>query len=214
MAVTATTSIYYTYMKSRKEINLLADDIRAALMDENFVFDRDKHRVWTAPYWSGETSYISGELLIPTSPNGYVYAATADGISGSGEPDSWPTTFGSTTKDSNDLEYMCWSYETACNEISSSGEYSNLQLTLSGEDAGQYLDETNGLSYVHFDNIRFEASGESFEETFGSVIFDNTAKNKPVMVGIGFDTSYTITAGNHLELQEPQFEDETKQTTI
>jgi len=213
MAITSTTSTYYTYVKQKGKIDLLADELRAALMEENFVFDRNKHRVWTAPYWSGETSYVSGELLIPTSPNGYVYAITADGISGSGEPD-WPTTFGSTVLDDNNLEYLCWSYETAYEEISQSGEYSQQILTLSGEDTGRYLDEDSYLTYTHYDDLKFEASGESFDNLIGCVFFDKTAENMPVVGATEFDTTYMITAGNYIKLKNPQIEDETKQTTI
>jgi|GEM_PF-6256373 len=48
--------------------------------------------------WQASTAYNQGDLVEPTTPNGYVYQCTVAGTSGSSEP-TWPTTIDDTVVD-------------------------------------------------------------------------------------------------------------------
>lgn len=48
--------------------------------------------------WSASTAYVVGDLVKPTSHNGYYYECTTAGTSGASEP-TWDTTVGGTTSD-------------------------------------------------------------------------------------------------------------------
>jgi len=52
----------------------------------------------TASAWAGTTAYALGVFVEPTTPNGFVYKATAAGTSDGSEP-TWPTTEGDTVVD-------------------------------------------------------------------------------------------------------------------
>lgn len=210
MTITSTPSTHYEYKKQQGSIDLINDTIKAALMNDTFSFDRNKHKVWSAPNWAASTSYSIEDLLIPTTPNGYIYQVISGETSASSEP-SWPTIFGDTVIDNNGMEYECWSYETAYNEIAASGEYTQVTLSVSGE---QVSDENGNLAYVNYDDIIFEASGEDFENTSGCVIFDDTDNQNTIIAGIEFDSTYTVTAGNSITLKNPKIEDISEQTTI
>lgn len=147
MAITVTPATYYEYYKQQGRIDLITDDIKAALMNDSFAFDRDNHATW---------SDVSGE------------------------------------------------------ELSISGEYAQVSL-ISGE---VFADETANSSYVTYNDIVFIASGESFDPTIGCIIYDNTDAAKPIIAGIEFGTSYTVTAGNNMTLKNPKIEGIAQQTTV
>jgi len=73
--------------------------------------------------WSSETSYTTGDLVKPTSENenGRYYEATADGTSGSDEPD-WPTTDEATVTDGG----VTWQ-ETGFTSIQDALDYHNIE---------------------------------------------------------------------------------------
>lgn len=52
----------------------------------------------TASGWVTTTAYALGDWVEPTTPNGFIYKATAAGTSGASEP-TWPTTVGGTVVD-------------------------------------------------------------------------------------------------------------------
>jgi len=62
--------------------------------------------------WAASTAYNVGDVVRPTSRNGFVYVCTAAGTSGSSEP-SWPTTAGQTVTD-NDITWECYENFTLC----------------------------------------------------------------------------------------------------
>lgn len=205
MAITTTTGTYYQYRKQQGTIDLVSDTIKAALVNDTFSFDRDKHKVWTAPAWSGSASYSLGDLVAPTTPNGYIYKVTVAGTSAGTEP-TWPTSFGTTVTDGNGVEYECWSHHTAQSEITGSG-YAKVTLSMTDGDAGQSEDESGDKALVHYDDIMFAASGGDFDASAGCVLFDDTDGQDTVIAGIMFGTTYTVTDGNNLTLKNPQIED-------
>ena len=209
MAITVTMATYYTYQGYKGEIDVLADSLKAALMDGDYSFDRNKHKAFTAPTWtSGETVSLD-DTRIPTDPNGYVYLCVSgeNALTGSTEP-TWPTTFGNTVVD-NEAEWECWSYECAYNEISSSGEYTQQELVLSGENP-IYGD---GRSYIYFEDIIFTASGEYYDLSKACVIYDDSDSHKTMIVNIDFGTLLSVTPEKEMTLVDPTLERIGKETT-
>ena len=63
------------------------------------VKDKDAtYPISSAPAWAASTSYAVGDLVEPTTANGYFYKCTTAGTSGSSEP-TWGTAIGGTTAD-------------------------------------------------------------------------------------------------------------------
>ena len=57
------------------------------------------------PAWAASTSYAVGDIVIPSTANGYTYECTTAGTSDSSEP-TWGTTVGGTTTD-NTVTWTC-----------------------------------------------------------------------------------------------------------
>lgn len=55
--------------------------------------------------WAASIAYALGAVRRPTTPNGYVYTATAAGTSGASQP-TWPTVIGNTVVD-NGVTWTC-----------------------------------------------------------------------------------------------------------
>lgn len=51
-----------------------------------------------SPAWAASTAYAVGDMIVPTTANGYNYECTTAGTSGTAEP-TWSTTVGDTTSD-------------------------------------------------------------------------------------------------------------------
>lgn len=58
-----------------------------------------------AQVWAGSTAYLVGQIVRPTTGNGFVYMANTAGTTGVGEP-TWPTTIGQTVADGS-VEWTC-----------------------------------------------------------------------------------------------------------
>lgn len=55
--------------------------------------------------WAGRTNYVTGEKVIPTTPNGFLYQVITAGQSNRNEP-SWCTTVGCITTDGSGVQYQ------------------------------------------------------------------------------------------------------------
>ena len=60
----------------------------------NFEYLVDQNNTWQA-----STTYTSGDVVVPTTRNGYYYECTTAGDSDATEPATWSTTIGGTTND-------------------------------------------------------------------------------------------------------------------
>ena len=69
------------------DVGGLYDFIGLDLAKEYFVMFAQK----TGTIWLANTSYISGNIVRSTVPNGFLYLVTQDGTSGAVEP-TWPIT--------------------------------------------------------------------------------------------------------------------------
>ena len=210
MAITVTMATYYTYQGQRgNNGDLIAQTLKAALMNGNHSFDQNKHKVFTAPHWtSGETVSLE-DVRIPINPNGYAYlcASGESFITGDTEP-SWPTIFGNTVLDNNDILWECWSYEAAYNEITSSGNYTQQELVLSGENPVYGSDR----SYVYFEDVIFTASGEYYDLSKACVIYIDSTPHKTMIVNIDFGTLLSVTPEKDMTLKNPILERVAKET--
>ena len=220
---TITTSTYYQYRKQQGYLDMASDTLKAVLMDVDFSHDRDKHKAMEAPEWSADTYYSEGDTVIPANSAdlGYImicidHGSGVEGQSGSSEP-NWPVNetdpFGNTVAD-GDLIWEVWSYDASLEEITSAGGYVRQTLTQDETGAGSFEDEVNNSAYQAYDDLRFEADSEGFDEVNGCIIYDESDPQKTIIAGVQFDSSFTISGGNYLELKDPKVEDISKQTTI
>ncbi|SRR6056297_776870 len=190
---------YATYLEMLKEVDYVDDTLKLALLDDTFAFDKDKHKVWTASAWQSDTSCSSGDIVIPTTANGYVYRATNSGTSGSSEPtwieDDSTNTWGDTVSD-NTVTWELWSYDTSYWEITQENGYSG-PVTLSN----QAVTETEADDGGEFtcDDETITATG-SVGPTAGAVFFDDTHTQKPVIVGIEYSET-TLSDTETIEFQ-------------
>lgn len=187
MATQSNRALYAIYLEMQGEIDFASDEFKLALVDDSFSWDGARHRVWEASAWQSNTVYSEGDLVVPTSPNGYVYRCTVGGESGSSEP-SWPTTFNESVSDGN-AEWECWSYHTADSEITRENGYDG-PITLSN--ASLYMDLDELESVYEVDDEAITASGGSFGPARGAVIFNNTHSETPIMAFTRFAQDYTI----------------------
>jgi len=81
MAVTATASNRAKYAHARKMIDLQADSIRAILMRQGFVFNKDDHATWLnlKGYLAEATLSVNSSLQILHSGNGFLTAGFVPG---------------------------------------------------------------------------------------------------------------------------------------
>jgi hypothetical protein len=63
----------------------------------------------TAATWQATHDYASGDLVVPTTPNGYYYEATTDAGSSNGSEPTWPTAVGDTVVDDG-ITWTCRAY--------------------------------------------------------------------------------------------------------
>lgn len=73
------------------------------------------------PEWTAATSYSAGDVVRPTTRNGYVYVCTAEGTSGSSEP-TWPVTVGATVTDGT-VTWECYNNYALCATSLTSSDY-------------------------------------------------------------------------------------------
>ena len=60
------------------------------------------------PTWQQNTPYVEGEVVLPTTPNGFQYRCIVAGTSHvTDEPDPWPVIIGHTILDGSSLEWEC-----------------------------------------------------------------------------------------------------------
>lgn len=187
MATQSNRALYAILLEMRKEIDYATDDMQLAIVDDSFAWDGARHRCWDAAAWQADTAYSEGDLIVPTTPNGYMYRCTVAGTSGSTEP-SWSTTFNTADTDGT-AEWDCWGYHTANNEITQENGYTG---PISLSNASLYMDLTTFESIYEADDEALVATGGSFGPARGAVIFDNTHAEQPILSFTKFAQDYVI----------------------
>jgi hypothetical protein len=203
MATTTNASVYFGYLMDQGEIDKVNDTFKMALMTDSFSFDPDKHKAWDADAWQADTAYSVGDVVKPTTENGYLYRCTSAGTSDSTEPGSWPTVFSNTVSDGG-VTWECWSYNTSEDEITQENGYAGPQ-TLDNQALTE--DEANNQSELTFDNETFQAdAGASFGPTGSCVVFDDTHAQKPISHQTDFGTTYEPSDDGLIEVKNPRIQ--------
>jgi uncharacterized phage protein gp47/JayE len=73
--------------------------------------------------WVASTVYTVGDVVLPTTANGYLYICTVAGTSGTTEP-TWPTTVDTSVVD-NAATWRIWAVDTYVENVSTCNVYSN-----------------------------------------------------------------------------------------
>lgn len=127
--------------------------------------------------WQASTSYSVGDVVRPTTRNGFTYKCITAGTSGSSEP-TWPTTAGQTVTDGT-VEWEAYENYTLCATSMSSSDYS----IETSNDGGRKL------STVTKSDIPVYADGEG---RFGAIV---SLANKELLIVLTPTSVQTFSSG-------------------
>lgn len=196
MAVTANYSLQFMLETLRKEHDIEDDTLKGALMNTTFSWDEIYHKVWDATAWATSTAYSVGDLVKPTTENGYIYRCTSAGTSDSSEP-SWPDPSGSDdwgdTVADNTVTWEAWSYNTSEDEITAGNGYTAGGQTLNNVSAS--IDTTNSEVDIAADNLSWTASSGAIATTGACIIWNDTHANDTVVKCIDYGADYDTADG-------------------
>jgi len=215
MAVTATASNRAKYAHARKMIDLSADSIRAILMRQGFVFNKDNHatRLNLKGYISATTLSVNASLQVLDSGNGFLTAGLVPGnkISMAG----WTNGGNNTTKiisavtsgaitvtDTSGLvEETAGNLVTiqADDELPTGNGYSQNGVLLTGQAVTE--DDANDRAQMVCNNIDFSASGGTVGPTPGAILYDDTVSEKTIIGYLALGADHTIPNGAGLRLK-------------
>ena len=215
MAVTATASNRAKYALARKMIDLSADSIRAILMRQGFVFNKDNHatRLNLKGYISAMTLSVNASLQVLDSGNGFLTAGLVSGnkITMSG----WTSGGNNTTKiistvtagvitvtDTTGLvQESAGNMVTiqADDELPTGNGYSQNGTLLTGQAVTE--DDADDRAQMICNNIDFSASGGPVGPSPGAVLYDDSVTEKTILGYLDFGGDQTIADGNKLRLQ-------------
>ena len=215
MPLTATAPNHFKYALAKKMVDLFADTIRAILVRNGFVFNKDNHAVLAnlKGYLAAQTISINGSFEIDDAGSGFLAAGFVPG--NSIEMSGWTNAGNNTTKVVNTVTAGKITVTDTTGLVT---EAAGNMITISGEDelpAGNgYLEygvEVTGKSVTENDaddrmefacaNIDFSASGGSVGPTPGAILYDDTVAEKTILGYLDFDGNQTIADGNKLRLQ-------------
>lgn len=149
----------------------------------------------TASTWAASTAYAVGDVVFPTSSNGFVYECVTAGTSGSSEP-TWPTTLGQQVTDGT----VTWEARQVPGRCLKRPLYFAL-FTAAPSDSGGGT-EVSGGSYarVQYDpsdsNWSAPSGGNGQTQNSNAITFPTATADWGTVVAVGvFDAS---TGGNLL----------------
>ena len=215
MAVTAAASNRAKYALARKMIDLSADSIRAILMRQGFVFNKDNHatRLNLKGYISATTLSVNASLQVLDSGNGFLTAGLVPGnkITMSG----WTNGGNNTTKiistvtagviavtDTTGLvQESAGNMVTiqADDELPTGNGYSQNGTLLTGQAVTE--DDADDRAQMICNNIDFSASGGPVGPSPGAVLYDDSVTEKTIIGYLDFGGDQTIADGNNFRLQ-------------
>jgi hypothetical protein len=215
MAVSATASNHLKYALARKTIDLSADTIRAILVRDGFVFNKDDHAKLAnlKGYLAAQTISVNVSFEIEDSGNGFLNAGFVPG--NSIQMSGWTNGGNNTTKI---IDTVTAGKITVTDTAGLVTEAAGNMITITGRDelaAGngysQYGVEVPGKPVTENDtndrmdfacaDIVFTASGGSIGPTPGAILYDDSAADKTVVGYLGFGMNQTIASGNSLTLK-------------
>ncbi len=215
MALTATASNHFKYALAKKMVDLSADTIRAILVRDGFVFNKDDHAklINLKGYLAATTISINASFHILDSGNGFLTAGFVPGnliqLSGFTNPGN------NTTKT---ILTVAAGEITVTDTTGLVVEAAGNMITITGKDelaagngyaeygvlvTGKTLTEDDANDRVQFacDPIDFEAVGGSVGPTPGAILYDDSASDKTIIGYLNFDGNRTIADSNIIRLQ-------------
>jgi len=212
MAVSATLSNHFKYMKATGGINLLTDSIKILLMRSGFTFNKDTHaikkNVKTTSGSIGTLTFANtGNTLTRNSgsfiTDGFVVGnqITTDSansanqgpflisvVDGSGLALTVTTTAGGdpTLTDGAESNITV----TSNDELAAGYGYAADTKVLTGQAVAE--DDTNDRSEMTCDSITWNASGGSIGPTPGAILYSDTSSDDTIIGYLNFDGDQTV----------------------
>jgi len=155
---------------------------------EDFLFG-------TPDSWAASTSYSVGDIVIPTTANGFYYECTVAGTSGSSEP-TWPTSVGGTVTD-GDVTWECKGVQ-----YNGGGYTADRYYSMIGNTDGYFISKRSIMNNLN--SLRVEAINPPtnlsdtsinrfwtpFEQRFeGNYLFDLIQKKSKVTISFLFKSN-------------------------
>lgn len=206
MALTATASNHFKYALTRKMLDLSADTIRAILVRNGFVFNKDDHAKLAnlKGVLAAQTISINGSFQALDSNNGFLSAGFVPGnliqLGGFANPGN------NTTKT---ILTVTAGTITVTNTTGLMQEAAGNMITITGKDelpAGngysEYGVEATGKTVTENDaddrmdfacaDVVFTANGGSIGPTPGAILYDDSAADKTIIGYLDFGANQTI----------------------
>jgi len=194
---TSTLSNHFKFQMLSGNMDFSANVYKVILMGSAFAFDIDVHATLADTQfdtWILSTGYILDDVVVPTVPNGHKYICTTAGTSHTSEP-TWPTTPSGTVGDGT----VVWTEDGEDNQLPTGGGYTQNDKVLANVSVAE--DDVNDRGRVTWDDVQWDASGDTIGPTGSALLYDDTSADKTIVGCMDFIIDYTVTDGNSLQLQ-------------
>ena len=220
MALTATASNHFKYALANKLVDLAADNIKAMLMRDGFVFNKDNHAtlINVKATKAATTIAISAGLAITDSGNGFITAGFVPGnqitVSGFTEGGNNATKIISTvaagtivvTDTAGLVEEAAGDMVTveSNDEIVAENGYSAGGASLTSPVLTE--NDTTDKAVFTCADVDITATGGDLDPTPGAILYDNTNTEKTIIGYLDFDGDYTLVEDASLRLSNLKIE--------
>lgn len=93
--------------------------------------------------------------------------------------------------------------DVSANEISSTGSYARVTLTV---DSAWAQDNTNDKGSIAWNNVTFTASGADFDDFASAIIYNDSHASDLIVGHIDFEQTISLANGNSFQLQSLGFD--------